>query len=419
MIPSALDLKQQGTLAMLTGQSEPLSSDLKPIDRQFDPAQFHTLGEVLAGYAAVDPHRVHVQLYLEDDSIRPVTYGQLLSGAMTVAGKLMDRGLKPGQTVAIMLPTGSDFFFSFFGTLLAGCIPVPIYPPFRVDRLEEYAGRQSRSLVNAGVRLLITFRRAEKLARLLQPTVPSLSAVVNVDEFGLDGAGKLPLPPGPLEVDGWRPARAEDIALIQYTSGSTGDPKGVVLTQGNVMANIRAIGAGLEIQSTDKAVSWLPLYHDMGLIGSWLAALYFGVPIAILSPLAFLSRPERWLWAIHHHRATISAAPNFAYELCTRRIDESALEGLDLSCWRAALNGAEPVSPDTLGRFTERFKRYRVFTECFFACLWACGIIRCIELPSTGQHASGHPHREKTISARRDCSILLNLLINPHSVLSP
>ena len=195
MISSSLDLKKQATHAVPTGQSESLSSDLKSIDRQFDPAQVHTLGEVLVGYAAADPHRVHVQLYLEDDSIRPVTYGQLLSGAMTVAGKLMDRGLKSGQTVAIMLPTGSDFFFSFFGTLLAGCIPVPIYPPFRVDRLEEYAGRQSRSLINARVRLLITFRRAEKLARMLQPTVPTLSAVVNVDEFGLDGGGKIAVAP--------------------------------------------------------------------------------------------------------------------------------------------------------------------------------------------------------------------------------
>ena len=215
-----------------------------------------------------------------------------------------------------------------------------------------------------------------------------------------------------------RPARAEDIALIQYTSGSTGDPKGVVLTQGNVMANIRAIGAGLQVQPTDKAVSWLPLYHDMGLIGSWLAALYFGVPIAILSPLAFLSRPERWLWAIHHHRATISPAPNFAYELCARRIDERAIEGLDLSCWRAALNGAEPVSPDTLSRFTERFKRLWVFTQCIFACLWTCGIFSCLDLPSTEQAASDRLASRENDFNRKGLLNPVNLRIPRYSVLS-
>jgi 1-acyl-sn-glycerol-3-phosphate acyltransferase len=160
-------------------------------------------------------------------------------------------------------------------------------------------------------------------------------------------------------------SRGDQIALIQYTSGSTGDPKGVVLTHSNLLANIRAIGAGVNLQPGDFGVSWLPLYHDMGLIGSWLTALCFGVPIAILSPLVFLSRPERWLWAIHEHRGTVSAAPNFAYELCARRVDERAIEGLDLSCWRAALNGAEPISPDTLERFARRFEPYGFRAEAF------------------------------------------------------
>ena len=139
----------------------------------------------------------------------------------------------------------------------------------------------------------------------------------------------------------------------------------MVLTHSNLLANIRAIGTGLNLQPGDFGVSWLPLYHDMGLIGSWLTALCFGVPIAILSPLAFLSRPERWLWAIHEHRGTVSAAPNFAYELCARKIDDRALEGLDLSCWRAALNGAEPISPDTLERFARRFEPYGFRAEAF------------------------------------------------------
>ena len=138
-----------------------------------------------------------------------------------------------------------------------------------------------------------------------------------------------------------------------------------MLTHSNLLANIQAIGTGLDLRAGDFGVSWLPLYHDMGLIGSWLTALCFGVPTAILSPLAFLSRPERWLWAIHEHRGTVSAAPNFAYELCARKIDERALEGLDLSCWRVALNGAEPISPDTLDRFARRFEPYGFRAEAF------------------------------------------------------
>src|SRR5512141_3522801 len=126
------------------------------------------------------------------------------------------------------------------------------------------------------------------------------------------------------------------MALIQYTSGSTGDPKGVVLTHANLLANIRAIGQAIDVKPDDVLVSWLPLYHDMGLISMWLASLYFAIPLVVMSPLAFLARPERWLWAIQRYRGTISAAPNFAYELCVKRVDDKAIEGLDLGCWRLA-----------------------------------------------------------------------------------
>ena len=135
-------------------------------------------------------------------------------------------------------------------------------------------------------------------------------------------------------------------------------PKGVLLTHDNLLANIRAIGLGLDVRPTDVGASWLPLYHDMGLIGSWLFCMHHGIPLALQSPLAFLARPERWLWSIHQRRATLSPAPNFAYELCVRKIPDRALEGLDLSSWRVALNGAEPVSPETLERFVERFAPY-------------------------------------------------------------
>ena len=153
-------------------------------------------------------------------------------------------------------------------------------------------------------------------------------------------------------------ARGEDIAFLQYTSGSTGSPKGVVLTHANLLANIRSIISGVNVQAEDVAVSWLPLYHDMGLIGAWFVPLYTGIPLVAMSPLAFLSRPERWLRAIAKHRATISPAPNFAYELCVRKIPDKDLVGLDLSSWRAATNGAEPVRGETLERFAKRFAAY-------------------------------------------------------------
>ena len=132
----------------------------------------------------------------------------------------------------------------------------------------------------------------------------------------------------------------------------------MVLTHANLLANMRAIGEAVRMGPGDVGVSWLPLYHDMGLIGAWLTLLHYGMPLAVMSPLAFLTRPERWLWAFHKHKGTIAAAPNFAYELCVRKIADKDIEGLDLSSWRVAMNGAEPVNPETMERFTARFSRY-------------------------------------------------------------
>jgi 1-acyl-sn-glycerol-3-phosphate acyltransferase len=208
--------------------------------------------------------------------------------------------------------------------------------------------------------LLLTFRRAESVAHLLKPRVRSLATVADAEKL-IEAADKAPPPsPGalPAHLSGSRARKASDIALLQYTSGSTGDPKGVVLTHANLLANVRAIGEAVELGAGDAGVSWLPLYHDMGLIGAWLTLLHYGVPLTVMSPLAFLTRPERWLWAFHKHRGTIAAAPNFAYELCVRKIADKDIEGLDLSSWRAALNGAEPVNPETLERFAARFARY-------------------------------------------------------------
>jgi 1-acyl-sn-glycerol-3-phosphate acyltransferase len=306
-----------------------------------------TISESLWRHAQADPHRPHVYLRDGDGPAEVVTYGRLFAEAAAVAGGLRDEGIRPGDTVALMLPTGFDFLRAFQGILLAGAVPVPIYPPVRLDRLDEYAERQSAILANAEVRVLITIDRARGVAGILKPAVPTLRRVTTAGD--LAGRGAAVATPE---------SKGTDAAFIQYTSGSTGNPKGVLLTHANLLANIRAIGSGIDVQPTDVGVSWLPLYHDMGLIGTWLFCMHQGLPVDIQSPLAFLSRPERWLWAIHERRGTLSPAPNFAYELCVRRISDQAIEGLDLSSWRVALNGAEPVSPDTLERFAQRFEPY-------------------------------------------------------------
>jgi 1-acyl-sn-glycerol-3-phosphate acyltransferase len=246
-----------------------------------------------------------------------------------------------------MLPSSHDFFAGFYGILLAGGLPVPIYPPARLSQLEEHLRRQMRILSNAATAMLLTVPEAKALARLLSAQVEGLYGVATVPELSADGASAVR-----------PPVQAHDIALLQYTSGSTGNPKGVMLTHANLLANLQAMGQAVQITSTDVFVSWLPLYHDMGLIGAWLGSLYYACPLVLMSPLAFLARPVRWLWAIHKHRGTLSAGPNFAYDLCTRRIDERDLEGLDLSSWRVAFNGAEPISAVTLARFNERFVPY-------------------------------------------------------------
>ncbi len=312
-----------------------------------DPQSATTLVDLLYQYGKQEPNRPHIYLHHSHGEEDIISYGKLLESATAVAQGLLHKGLTPQQTVAIMLPTSHDFFSAFFGVLLAGGIPVPIYPPFRANLIEEYIKHETKILTNANTQTLITFPAVSTLSNVLRQYVSCLKEITTVSELSIQ-QDPLPLP----TLDN------QHLALIQYTSGSTGDPKGVQLTHANLLNNIRCIGEVLKIQPTDVVVSWLPLYHDMGLIGTWLGSLYYGVPITIMSPITFLTHPEKWLWAIHYHRATISAAPNFAYELCLSKINEKKLVGLDLSSWRFAFNGAEAIYPRTLERFIKKFSPY-------------------------------------------------------------
>ncbi len=313
------------------------------------PERATTLVEVLEWHVARHGERTHVLLYgdgVEAGAPRPISYAELLHDARRKAAGLLALGVRPQQSVALMLPTGQEYLASYYAALLVGAIPVPIYPPARIEQIEEHLRRHARILDNAQAKVIITVREARPLAALLRRQVASLADIVTTHDLDRE--------PVPILYRG----RANDIAFIQYTSGSTGDPKGVALTHANLLANIRAMRDTARVTSADVFVSWLPLYHDMGLIGAWLGSLYCAMPLVLMSPLAFLARPVRWLEAIHRHRGTLSAAPNFAFDLVARKLPEEMLAGLDLSSWRIAFNGAEPVVAEALEGFAARLAPY-------------------------------------------------------------
>ena len=305
-----------------------------------------TLTEALQWHVEKHPSNVAITV-ISADGKEPITYAALWQMALAVCGALQTRGVVAGDAIALMLPTGPEYLRHSWACFLRLRLPVPIYPPAEATQLEEHIRRYAKLLTNAQVVAMLTDESVHRVGRLLQANVPYSRRVETTALFVREGlVGKA------------APLSSHSLALLQYTSGSTGDPKGVMLTHAQLLANIRAMGRAARIESTDVFVSWLPLYHDMGLIGAWLGTLYFGVPLIVMSPLTFLARPERWLWAIHHYRGTLSAAPNFAYELCVRSIRDADITGLDLSSWRAAFSGSEAVLPETLDRFCTRFAPY-------------------------------------------------------------
>ncbi|MGR5063573.1 AMP-binding protein [Photobacterium sp. DNB22_13_2] len=315
------------------------------------PDQVTTLQDLLRWHVDQHGERPHLYVYQNADNVESISYQTLYQQAKIIACRLQDLGIGPGDTVAIMLPTCNAYFYCFFGILLSRAIPVPIYPPARASQIEDHLIRHSKILQNAETKLLITVEQAKGLSTLLKLHVPALQHIVTTEEIETLSAESVTSEQLPLGQ-----AQPDDIAFLQYTSGSTGVPKGVKLTHANLLANIRAMGKAVGATSDDVFVSWLPVYHDMGLIGAWFGSLYHAIPLVIMSPLNFLTQPKRWLWALHHHRGTITAAPNFAYELCVNKIADADLEGLDLSSVRHCWNGAEPISPATMKAFAHRYQ---------------------------------------------------------------
>jgi acyl-CoA synthetase (AMP-forming)/AMP-acid ligase II len=275
------------------------------------------------------------------------SYTAIERASARYGGALQALGLKKGDRVALILPTNEDFVLCFFGAVRAGIVPVPIYPPLGIGQLQGYLDNTRHIVAKSGARALVTSAQIKRLLGTVQAACPSLEQVVAIE--GIRESLE------PLKAEKITP---DDVAFLQFTSGSTSRPKGVTLTHGNLMANIKCIMEdGLRVAPSDTGVSWLPLYHDMGLIGFVLAPISHQISIVFLPPLLFLKRPIAWFQAMTRHKGTIAYAPNFAYALCVKRIRERELKDIDLSSWRVAGCGAEPIRPETLESFCESFAK--------------------------------------------------------------
>ncbi|MFC1705667.1 AMP-binding protein [Planctomycetota bacterium] len=273
------------------------------------------------------------------------TFAGLYERALRCGAGLQTRGVRKGDRVMIVLPNGLDFLACFYGAMAVGAVAVPVYAPLARHRSEHYLETVAAILANSRARLMVTFPRARGLLSGLSRRADGLDEVVTFGQIH-NRRGECLSPP----------FSSEDPALIQYTSGSTSLPRGVTISQRNLFANVRNIGeAWSAVAESEIVCSWLPAYHDMGLVGTILLSLCWGFTLCLLSPLHFLSNPLRWLQAISRYRCTFTTAPNFAYDLCARRAEGADLSRLDLSCWKVACNGAEPIRKSTLEAFSDRF----------------------------------------------------------------
>jgi fatty-acyl-CoA synthase len=274
--------------------------------------------------------------------------------------QLRDCGLSKGDRVGLILTENHEFVFSFLGAMAVGVVPVPMYPPLSLGRLDGYINTATRILTAARAKVLLTDRRVQGVLWSLLGRVSGLDSILCAQEVG---ARPVSGQPDLSAID------LDDTAFIQFTSGSTSTPKGVVVTHRSLLANLHAIMKyGLEISPKDVAVTWLPLYHDMGLIGFVLAPMWYSLPTVYLPTTTFVRHPNLWMDTIHKYRGSLSFAPNFAYALATRRTSPAKLATLDLSCVKVLGCGAEPNHPGTLRAFVEHFAPAGLRPEALLPC---------------------------------------------------
>ncbi len=288
--------------------------------------------------------------FVADEEIRiALSFEQLDQASRNVAGFLQQR-CEPGDRVLLMLESGLDFVRAFFGCLYAGVVAVPVNLPSAVRHVATVQGIAR----DAGARLVL----ASATALEFMTAQDELLECIAFDASCADEPHAFYDP----NLTGRAPA------FLQYTSGSTGSPKGVVVTHENILANMAMIKAGFGHSDETVGAGWLPLTHDMGLVGLVLQPAYLGISSILMSPLSFVRKPIRWLQIISKYRVTTSGGPDFAYNMCVRRLEDGDLEGLDLSSWRVAFNGAEPIRRHTMDAFARKFARAGFSAKAFYPC---------------------------------------------------
>ncbi|MFE3250345.1 AMP-binding protein [Streptomyces sp. NPDC059209] len=365
-----------------------------------------TLVHTLVGHAATRGEQTAYEYLHDDGRVDSLTYGELLTRATTTAARLRADGGQNGPAL-LLYPPGLDFVVAVWACLLAGVPAVPAYPPL-FGSTDRITARFTRILDDSRATTLLADPLVLGLFTSgLRPE--DLPRVLTLDENAGDDGERTAGPTGAAGPDPdvlaellRTAALPEDTALIQYTSGSTGQPKGVVLEHRNLLANIKAITEVFQLDESARVVSWLPPYHDMGLIGFILTPVHGAFPVRLMSPVHFLKSPLSWLRQISELGITHTGGPNFAYDLCDRRAATGDLTGLDLSTWRLAFNGAEPIRPATLHRFTERFAPHGFRPEAFLPCY---GLAEAT-LIVTGRHWTAHDTVDE--DGRVDCGPVID-----------
>lgn len=325
--------------------------------RQSDPeGDARSVDEILRRRATNSPGAIAFR-YVREKAHEPltVTYVQLDQRARAIGGWLQSN-CPPGRPVALIFPPGLDYVAALFGAFYAGNVAVPLNPPGANSPATQLAAVMADTdclTVLTTIALIPQINRSLDIIRNRSPV-----QLVAIDAIAEAAAIQC-------RVQRYDP---KTLAIIQYTSGSTASPRGVCICHGNLLHNLALMASTSALDATSVGVSWLPQYHDMGLVGGVLMPVYAGFAVTLMSPMSFTLSPVTWLEAISRCRATVSGAPNFAYDLCVRRISKDAMRGIDLSSWRVAYSGAEPIRPDTVDRFSSAFSACGFRREAFFPC---------------------------------------------------